>query len=210
MVKYYNSLPASTKLLIQSLIAVLGSVISGVVTAEYQSITQSGHLDLQAQLNVALVTFALLFGKAMHDWVPAHAQQLIQTITVEKAQLTDALQRAQNVASAAIANNQSKPLQSAVLTAQPSHTVVPVPANLKPEDIGAISAQIAMNLINLAANRATQAVASTTPVAPAQPATPIPAPYVDPLKGNSAVLPAYTPPIADQATQVVPQVPFTV
>ncbi len=213
MVNSYNNLPASTKLLLQSLVAVLGSVLVGVLTAAYQNYTQAGHLDTQALINVSLVTFALLFGKAMHDWVPAHAQALLKAAQDEKAAMYEALQRSQNVTSAVIAT-QGKQVQSNPVA--PSHVVVPVPTSLKSEDVSAIAAQLAVNLINIAADRASQATASTTPapttpvvpVAPPEPAEP---PYIDPLR-NSAVLPAYKPPVAipDQATQVVPQVPFTV
>src|SRR5260221_1309540 len=111
MVNSYNNLPASTKLLLQSLVAVLGSVLVGVIAAAYQSYTQAGHLAAQALINVCLLTFALLFGKAMHDWVPAHAQALLKAAQDEKAAMYEALQRSQNVTSAVIAT-QGKQVQS--------------------------------------------------------------------------------------------------
>lgn len=92
MLTFYNNLSPTTRLVIQSFLSVLGSVLAGVVAAAYQSYTQAGHLDLQGLLNISLLTFALLFGKAMHDWVPAHAQQLIQSVQQEKSALYNALQ----------------------------------------------------------------------------------------------------------------------
>jgi hypothetical protein len=177
MVQFYNNLSPTTKLVLQSFLAVLLSVLAGVAVAAYQSYTSAGTMDLQALINVCLVTFALLFGKAMHDWVPAHAQQLLKAADEEKAMLYDALQSAQIVANQA----QNQPVQ------------------LAPAHVQAISKQIALNLTTMAAEPAKA------------PPTPQEAPYVDPLK-VSAVLPAYTPPvaIANQATQrvPVPQVPF--
>ena len=200
MIALYNRLPAATKLLLQSFFAVLGSVLSGVVTAEYQNITSAGHLNVSVQINVALATFALLFGKAMQDWIPAHAQQLIQSIQAEQAALVDALQRSQAVTHTQVP---SSPPALPHVVVQPA--IVPA---LKTEDITSIAAQLAINLMNMAAQRATQAVASTVPaqpttsVPPAQSAQP---PYVDPLR-YSAVLPDYSPPapISDLTTHSVP------
>lgn len=172
MINFYNNLSPTTKLLIQSFLAVLGSVVAGVATAEYQSYTQAGRLDLQAQINVALVTFALLFGKAMHDWVPAHAQQLIKSISDEKAAMFEALQRSQNITSAAIATNGKQVQSTSNSVSSVPHVVVQpaqVPA-LGSAEIDSIAAQLAINLMNMAANRATQAVASTTPTTPTTPA----------------------------------------
>lgn len=208
MITFYNNLSPTTKLLIHGLLAIVSSAAVTGGEAGYQSFTQSGHLNPPALLVTAWSAFLLYLMPAMYRFVPAHAQQLITSISDEKAQLYDALQRAQTIKS-----NQNVPAVQAVAP----HVVVQpaiVPA-LGASEIQSIASQIAMNLINLAAQRATQAVASTAPVqsaqptAPAQPTVP---PYVDPLR-NSAVLPAYTPPadVASQPTQsVAAQVPFTV
>jgi hypothetical protein len=203
MANFYNNLSPTTRLLIQSLIAVLGSVLAAVVVAVYQSYSQSGVLNPQALLNVALVTFALLFGKAMHDWVPAHAQQLIQAGKDNEAALYDALQRQQAISSQAIAQKPTVPAAPQVIV-QPS-------SSLSSSDIAAISQQLALQLANMATPSASPVVEPpSVPVAPAVPAFD-PNAYVDPLR-NSAVLPAYKPPVAipDMATQSVsvPQVPF--
>ncbi len=199
MVAFYNSLSPTTKLLIQSFLSILGSVLVGALTAAYQSYTQAGHLDLQALLNVSLLTFALLFGKAMHDWIPAHGRQLLQAEQEEKARLYDALQRAQNLSSAVIAT-QGRQVNSVSSQAQIQPPVIvqaSVPA-LKPEEIQTISQQIALHLMNMAAPE--QEKAAQAPDA-----------YVDPLS-VSMKLPAYVPPAAipDQATQEVQQVPFPI
>ncbi len=168
----------------------------GVLAAVYTSYTQAGHLDLQALINVSLLTFALLFGKAMHDWIPAHAQQLLQAEQEEKARLYDALQRAQNLSSVVIAT-QGRQVNSVSSQAQiqPPVIVQPVQAGLKEQDIAAISQQIALNLMNMAAPVQEKAAPNA---------------YVDPLS-VSRKLPAYVPPAAipDQATEVQ-QVPFPI
>src|SRR5260221_475211 len=112
---------------------------------------------MQGLLNVSLVTFALLFGKTMHDWVPAHAQQLIQAKDENAARLYDALQRAQ------IIRGQSLP------AVQPPQTVLlQAPTAISVEHIQAISQQIALNLANIAGSKiSTAAIASASaPVTP--------------------------------------------
>src|SRR5438067_2351713 len=141
MVTFYNKLSPATRLLIQSLLAVLGSVLSGVATAAYQNYTQAGHLDLQALINVCLLTFALLFGKAMHDWVPAHAQQLIQAGKDNEARLHDALQRA-----LAVRSPQDVPAVQPVVVQAPATA-------LSADHLQSIAAQLAVNLINIASNK---------------------------------------------------------
>src|SRR5258708_4233581 len=117
MINFYNSLSPTTRLLIQSFLSVLGSVLAGVATAAYQSYTNAGRLDMQGLLNVSLVTFALLFGKTMHDWVPAHAQKLIQAYKESEARLNDALQRAQIIRGQSLPAVQ--PPQQPVIIQQP-------------------------------------------------------------------------------------------
>ncbi len=203
MIAFYNNLSPTTKLLVQSFLSILGSVLVGVLAAAYQSYTQAGHLDLQALINVSLLTFALLFGKAMHDWIPAHGRQLLQAEKEEKAKLYDALQRAQNLSSVVIATQgrqvNSNPSQAQI---QPPVIVQPVQTGLKEQDITAISQQIALNLMNMAASAPVQE--KTAP-------PPAPDAYVDPLS-VSAKLPAYVPPAAvpDTPTQEVQQVPFPI
>ena len=234
MFNFYRNLSPTTKLLIHGLLAI---VWSGVVTggeAAYQNFTQSGHLNLPALLVTAWTAFLLYLIPAMYAYVPAHTQQLIQAAYEEKAKWYDAAQRSQNVTSAVIAT-QGKAVQST--TPQP-HIVVPVPANFKPEDIQSIAAQLAVNLINIAADRASQTVASTTPAtqkvpqwivpaqttatnistfipsvpqninATAQTAIPFPAGDITRHFGDSQIMPAVA--IPDQATQSVPAQPFTV
>jgi hypothetical protein len=188
MVNFYNSLSPTTKLLIQSFLAVLGSVLAGAITAAYQSYILSDKLDLAVLVNISLATFALLFGKAMHDWIPAHAQQLIQAGKDNEAMLQDALQRSQNVTSAVIAT-QGSLVQS-----------TSAPAQQQPIDVQALSQQLAVNLMNMASKLPAQSLPITNTSAAAQDA------YEDPLK-ISMKLPAYTPPVVNQATQ---QVPFSV
>jgi len=207
MIAFYNNLSPTTRLLLQSFFSVLGSVLAGVATAGYQSYTQAGHLDFQGLLNVSLVTFALLFGKTMHDWVPNHAQQLIQVYKDSEAQLRDALQRQQNISSAAVAA-QGKQVASTTAPVTPAPFIIQTTSPITPEHVQAISQQIAVNLANMAASSQQPATSTQTPVVPQAPAQAQQDAYVDPMR-NSAVLPAYTPPavsmtIADQVTQNVP------
>jgi hypothetical protein len=197
MVKFYNNLSPATKLLIQSFLAVLGSVLAAVIVATYQSFSASGTLDLQTLLNVSLATFALLFGKAMHDWVPAHAQQLITAGKDNEAALYDALQRAQTISSSMIASVDSKSATQASQSQIQPQVIVQASTGLKNEDIQAISAQLAVNLANMAGTTSTPAPIIRTSAHPNQIDEPTPDPYYDPLKQMSAVLPVY-----------VPQVPF--
>jgi hypothetical protein len=195
MVSFYNNLSPTTRLLIQSFVAVLGSVLAAVIVAVYQSYSTSGVLNPQLLLVVAMAAFIPLFGKAMHDWIPPHAVQIIQAGKDNETALYDALQRQQQISSNAIA---SKPVQQPQVIVQPS-------SSLNIADIQAISAQLALNLANMAVSPAPAVVAQSAPVvAPAAPAFD-PNAYLDPLR-NSAVLPAYKPPvaIADMATQSVP------
>ena len=221
MVQFYNSLSPTTRLLIQSLLSALGSVLAGVATAVFQSYTQAGRLDIPTLWIVTLSTFALLFGKTMHDWVPAHAQQLIQAGKENEAKLYDALQRAQIIRGQSLPAVQ--PPQQPVIIQQPPAISV--------EHIQALSQQIALNLANMAGSKAgiVSPASTSMPVTPTAPALD---PYVDPLR-VSALLPAYTPPpaqaqsvssynpvpsgvvqtsdVSQQATQsyqAVPQVPF--
>ncbi len=193
LIKFYNSLSPTTRLLLQSFFSVLGSVLAGVATAAFQYYTQAGRLDFQGLINISLVTFALLFGKTMHDWVPNHAQQLIQAYKDSETQLRDALQRQQNISSAVVAA-QGKQVASNPVQQTPQ-VIVQAATTLTPEHVQAISQQIAVNLANMAAPSGV----AQQPVAPAQDA------YIDPMR-NSAVLPAYVPPVAipDQTTQGVP------
>jgi hypothetical protein len=79
-----------------------------------------------------LITFLVLFGKALHDYVPAHAQQLIQALQDSEQQAQQALQQAFDHISA---TEQPMPLQSAIV-APPSqqgplvviHTAAPIAA----------------------------------------------------------------------------------
>jgi len=180
MVTFYNNLSPTTKLLVQSFLAILGSVLAGVLTAVYQSYILSQQLNLAILWNVALITFLVLFSKAMHDWIPAHAQQLIQSYEDEKKALQDALQRSQQVTSAVIATRGSQ-----VQSTSPQ-------AQIQQIDVNTLSQQIALNLINMAAKPPAQPQASAPPT-PAQDA------YEDPLR-VSMKLPAYTPPINTLAT----------
>lgn len=200
MTNFYNKLSPSTKLLIHGLLAILASAVVTGGEAGYQNFTQSGHLNPSALLVTAWSAFLLYLIPAMYAYVPAHAQQIIKAAYEEKAQLYDALQRAQQIRSA----------QNVPAVHPPQPVIVQAATPLTPEHVQSIAAQLAVNLINIAANNKAQTPAAQ-PVAPAQPATPAPDPYVDPLR-VSAQLPAYTPPVAipDQTTQVVPQVPFTV
>jgi len=197
MVAFYNSLSPTTKLLIQSFLSILGSVLVGVLAAVYTSYTQAGHLDLQALINVSLLTFALLFGKAMHDWIPAHGRQLLQAEQEEKARLYDALQRAQNLSSVVIAT-QGRQVNSVSSQAQIQPPVIM--QALSPEQVQAISQQIALNLMNMVAPAPVQEKAAPDTNA-----------YVDPLS-VSRKLPAYVPPAAipDTPTQEVQQIPFPI
>jgi hypothetical protein len=205
MVKLYNNLSPATKLLLQSFLAVLSSVLSTVLFAVYQSYNAAGTFNPQALIIVALVTFIPLFGKAMHDWVPPHAQQIIQAGKDNEAALQDALTRQQMLTSNAL----NRPVQQAMSAQQP-HVVVQASPSLKFQDIQAIATQLALNLLNMAGVKS--AVLADTPSVPTitpAPATPAPDPYIDPLS-ISAKLPAYVPPVAipDMATQSVPQMPF--
>lgn len=208
MIAFYNNLSPTTRLLLQSFLSVLGSVLAGVATAAYQSYTQAGHLDFQGLLNVSLVTFALLFGKTMYDWVPNHAQQLLAAYKDSEAQLRDALQRQQNISSAAIAT-QSKQVVSTTTPVQQPPMIIQTTSPITPEHVQAISQQIAVNLANIAQASNSSSAPTQAPVSPVASAQPQQDAYVDPMR-NSAVLPAYTPPVAipDQNTQSVPQVPF--
>lgn len=199
ILKFYNALSSPTRLLIQSFLSVLGSVLAGVATTAFQYYTQAGHLDFQGLLNVSLLTFALLFGKTMHDWVPNHAQQMIQAYKDSESQLRDALQRQQNISSAVVAAQSNK---VSTTGPSPAQVIVQTATTLTPEHVQAISAQIAVNLASMAASSATPLstpVQAPVAIAPAQDA------YIDPMR-NSAVLPAYVPPVAvpDQVTQAVP------
>ncbi len=183
-VRFYNSLSPTTKLLIQSFLAILGSVLAGVLTAVYQSYILSQQLNLAILWNVALITFLVLFSKAMHDWIPAHVQQLIQSYEDEKKTLQDALQRSQSISSAVIATRGSQ-VQST--SSQPQ---------IQPVDVQTLSQQIALNLMNMASKPPAQPQASAPP-APAQDA------YVDPLR-VSMKLPAYVRPV-DNTTMITNQ-----
>lgn len=145
MLNFYNSLSPTTKLLIRSLLAVLGSALSGAVYATYQSYITAGRLDIPTLWLVMLGSFAAFFGTAMYAWVPPHAQQIIQAGKENEARLYDALQRAQQIRSA-----QSLP------AVQP---VVVQPAPLTADHVASIAAQLAMNLMNIAAQQNTQAQA---------------------------------------------------
>src|SRR5437899_1571075 len=100
MANFYNSLSPTTKLLIRSLLAVLGSVLAGVATAVYQSYTATGHIDIPSLWIAFLGSLAVLLSTAMYHWVPAHAKELIQSGKENEARLYDALQRAQQIRSA--------------------------------------------------------------------------------------------------------------
>lgn len=165
MLNFYNNLSPTTRLLIQSFLSVLGSVLAGVGAATYQSYTNAGHLDMQALINVSLATFALLFGKTMYDWVPGHAQQLIQAYKDSEMQLRDALQRQQNISSAMVAT-QGKQVQfdSTLQVQQPPQVIVQA-ATLTPEHVQAISQQIARNLLDMTPT-APQRVAANNVVTP--------------------------------------------
>lgn len=180
MVKFYNSLSPTTKLLIQSFLAVLGAALAGAVTAAYQSYILSNKLDFAVLVNVALVTFALLFGKAMHDWVPANIQQLLQAANDEKGALYNALQQSQQVSKAVIASQGSQ-----VQSVSPQ-------AQIQPIDVQALSQQLAVNLMNMAKSTATPITPTSNPNAFIKP--PGPVPYEDPLY-VSMKLPAYTRPV---------------
>lgn len=169
MVNSYNNLSPTTKLLIQSFLAVLGSVLVGVAAAAFQSYTNAGSLDLQALINICLLTFTLLFGKAMHDWVPAHAQDLIKAANEEKAALLNALQQAQQVSSGVLSGQQ---MQNASRASQSQQQPIIVQPPITAEHIQALSQQIALNLANMAGSPP----APSAPVAPVQPVQQIPFP----------------------------------
>jgi hypothetical protein len=211
MVKFYNNLSPTTRLLIQSFLAVLGSVISGAAVAAYQSYTQLGHFDLATLVVTFAITFALLFGKTMYDWVPPHAQQIIQAGKDNEAALHDALQRQQTITTSVLAT-QGKQVAPALLQAPQPAMIVQAASPITSEHIKAISAQLAVNLASIAAQGKLASVADTPTIPVSVPAVPVPAPYIDPLR-DSGVLPVYVPPaLADMTTQSVPvpQMPFPV
>lgn len=186
MLAFYNNLSPTTRLVLQSFFSVLGSVLAGVATAAYQSYTSAGHLDLQGLLNVSLLTFALLFGKTMHDWVPAHAQQLIAAYKDNETALRDALQRQQNLASAVVAASQSKQVASSTASHAAAPFIIQNSSPITPEHVQAISTQIALNLANMAA--------------PAPPVTPASNPQAIPAVNIAAMNTAPVPVPATSAT----------
>jgi hypothetical protein len=140
----------------------------------------------------------------MHDWVPPHAQQIIQAGKDNEATLQDALARQKMLTSNAL----NRPVQQAMSAQQP-HVVVQASTGLNVADIRAIATQLALHLLQMAGPSATVSATPSVPTITPAPATPAPDPYIDPLS-VSAKLPAYVPPVAipDMATQNVPQVPF--
>jgi hypothetical protein len=137
MLNFYSRLSPTTRLLIQSFLAVLGSVLVGTGTAVYQSYTTTGYIDIASIWVAASLAFALLFGKAMHDWIPPHAQQLIAAGKENEAALYDALQRQQLMTSSVIASSDAK---NAVASSQSQpapilHVYVPQTAQLTPPDV---------------------------------------------------------------------------
>jgi hypothetical protein len=217
---WYQKLSPSSQLVVSALISLLGTAIVTTCAAVYQNYTQAGRLDVGSLINYAIVTFSVLISKALYDYVPAHAVQLIQAGQDAQVAMQDSLQRAQAIASGVIATN-GKQVQSASSQGQMPAVIVQPPTNLKLDDIQAISAQLAINLMHMAGN-SVQDVApvqappaaqpfspSVTSVIPARPVAPPVAPvdpnaYIDPLKGFSAVLPAYNPNVSDMTTQSVP------
>src|SRR5258708_1488240 len=84
--------PAQT-LVVHALISLLGTAIVGAICAAYQFYT-SGSVGVGTIINYTLVTFLVLFSKSLHDYVPTHAQDVIQSLQDAYNESQDALHRA--------------------------------------------------------------------------------------------------------------------
>jgi hypothetical protein len=87
-------LTPAQQLIINGIISLLATAIVGAVSATYQYYDQNGLVNLGVLLNFMLLTFIVLFGKSLYDYVPGHAQQLIQALQDSEQQAQTALQQA--------------------------------------------------------------------------------------------------------------------
>ena len=80
-------LTPAQQLILNGVLSLVGSAVIGAISAAYQYYDQNGQVSVALLLNFMLLTFLTLFGKSLYDYVPGHAQQLIQALedSVEQA-----------------------------------------------------------------------------------------------------------------------------
>lgn len=81
------TLTSSQNLLLQGILGLLLSALLGAGNAALQYLLNGTHVNVGVALSVFLVSFAGAFGASLHQFIPGHAQQLIQSLTDAKTQL---------------------------------------------------------------------------------------------------------------------------
>lgn len=81
-------LTQTQKLILSAILSLLGSAIVSAVVAAYHYTMSGSNPQAGDVLMFALSTFGLLFGRALYDYVPAHAAQTIQALqdTIQELQ----------------------------------------------------------------------------------------------------------------------------
>jgi hypothetical protein len=67
-------------LVVNGILSLLVTALMGAGSAAYQYYTMGGKINVGELINIACITFLILFGKSLHDFVPGHAQDLIQSL----------------------------------------------------------------------------------------------------------------------------------
>lgn len=78
--QFFNKLTQAQQLVLQAVVAMLGSALTATFTAAYQYYTQHGSVNLGNTLVFGLTTFFVLFGGALYSYVPGHVQVEVQAL----------------------------------------------------------------------------------------------------------------------------------
>jgi len=97
-------LTQAQKLMINALLSLLGTALMGGISAAYQYYTMGGKVEIGALINIACVSFLILFGKSLHDFVPGHTRDIIQSLQDSYSESQDALRTALHTVSVQASN----------------------------------------------------------------------------------------------------------
>ena len=116
MFKNIKLTPAQ-QLILYALVSLAGTALVGAISATYQYYDQHG-LNIGELINFMLLTFIVLFGKALHDYVPGHVQDVIKAWQDTAAQAQDALRQAFDHIDYLQQQQEPQPLQASLVVPQ--------------------------------------------------------------------------------------------
>jgi len=134
MLSFYSRLSPAQQLVVSGVASILGTALVVTVAATWQFYTTSGHLDIGVLINFAVLTFAALISKSLHDYIPSHAQLELQALRDSEERLHAAVERQQLISRDALNTRAVAPSQSQNVPLVAIHTPQVTMSSISPPD----------------------------------------------------------------------------